>query len=244
MKVHKMLNRWNGVEWKRIDQRKNDADIWVPIDSRRRKSKPNEDEFRTTNLLHNLGVSDLYSVLYPHKLTDGQPVMTAWDRDENTSAFEDVHYDAQCLLFGQPFFIEYERGNHPIVPQSQRGTVKPEYYRKSLNHKIDRYDSYFRSHNDRRRYLLITVEDWSDGSYDAGGTIRLMDRILAMLATSPMADRYLVAAHRSVIGDKDEVDGELHNEVLGDPFGDVWAVADDPDNYTSIQSLLRQTASK
>jgi hypothetical protein len=232
-----MLNRWEDDLWKRIDQRNNDPDLWVLPEERRRAGKPHEDIFRTTNLLHDLGVTDFYCSLYPHNYEDGQALLTEWDRDKNSSQYLELYYDARLVLYGQEMFFEHERGNHAIVESGKK--VSGDYYSKSLNKKLDNYVGFFDKHPFSKRLLLITVEDWSGGYYDNAGTEQYFGDVIALCARYPIANRILVARHRDVIGDREHTDGEIHNEVLGDPLGDSWCSPEGGDRLVSIAEALR-----
>jgi hypothetical protein len=235
--VNKMLNRWEDDLWKRIDQRNNDPDLWTLPEERRRAGKPHEDLFRTTNLLHDLGVADLYCSLYPHNYEDGQALLTEWDRDKTSPQFLELYYDARLLLYGQEMFFEHERGNHAILEKGKK--VSGDYYSKSLNKKLDNYVAYFDKHPFSKRLLLITVEDWSGGYYDAKGTEEYLADVVSCCARYPIAERILVARHRDVVGDREHTEGEIHNEVMGDPLGAVWLSSTDPQDFVSISDALR-----
>lgn len=231
-----MLNRWDGDLWKKIPQRHNDPDVWIPVDLERRPSRANEDIFRTANLAHDLAVSDIYTALYPFRTEDGKRPLTAWDRDRETEAYRAVHYDAQFTLYGKACFLEVERGNHPIIKPDAR--VSKEYERKSLNHKLDAYFSYM-GRFEKTPYLLITVEDWSGGFYDAHGTEGYLKDVVELIKSHKFAPYILVARHRDIVGDRDEVETEIHNDELGDAFGHSWICPAHPTDFVSLQSLTK-----
>ena len=232
MKVHKTLTRWEGELWKRVKQRNNDSDLWIPLEDRRRAAKPHEDIFRTANLLHDLAVSDVYAVLYNHRFENGTPVLTKWDREENSKEYEQVYYDARMSLFGHQCFLEVERGNHAILDQGQ--SVSKDYYTKSLNHKLERYWTMF-GQLDTKPLLLITVEDWYTGSYDEERTEDLMEKVVELAGRHKFRNQVLIARHRDVIGDREAIEGEIRNDVFGEPLNDVWVSPLNPDGFTSIQ---------
>jgi hypothetical protein len=147
-----------------------------------------------------------------------------------------VYYDAYLKLFGHPCYLEVERGNHSILEANQQ--VSKEYYTKSLNHKLERYWTMF-GQLPEKPLLLITVEDWYMGSYDPERTERLLADVVELASRHRFKDQVLVARHRDVIGDREAIEGELHNETLGDPLGDVWLSPADPSALRSIQRHLQ-----
>ncbi len=214
-----------------LPQRKNDSDVWIPFLSRRRQTRPNQDEARIANLAHELAVSDVYCVMFPHKYQNGNRVLQHWDRDVDNETYTQVRYDAALSIDGKPMFLEVERGNHPILPAFDKNGDKPKfvesYYLNSLNFKIDRYVKYFQENGYKPFTVLITVEDWSMGVYDADRTVRLFTSVKELVSRYRREAHvteitFAVALHRHVIGDKDHTPGEIHHEVMGDPFGKVW----------------------
>src|SRR6476661_312563 len=111
MNVHKMLKSHENKSgfWKVLKGRNNDADIWVDIDLRKRQIKPNESESRIANLAHELAVADVYCALFPHRYSDGKPLLEYWDRDRGNDVHQTVKYDARLRLFGRDMFVEVER---------------------------------------------------------------------------------------------------------------------------------------
>jgi hypothetical protein len=228
MNVHKTLLRYKDKPgfWKVLPQRKNDADIWVDIELRKRQVKPNESEARIANLAHELAVADVYCALFPHRYSDQKPILEYWDRDRGNEVGQAVKYDARLRLFGREMFLEVERGNHPILSPEQAEKAGKSYYEDSLNYKIDRYLKHFKDTGYKPFTVLFTVEDWRLGSYDAEGTEELFEKYARCLAqfSTHHQDKvsFLLARHRDVVGDKDHIPAEIHNEVMGDPLGQVW----------------------
>jgi hypothetical protein len=242
MNVHKMLKSHENKSgfWKVLKGRNNDADIWVDIDLRKRQIKPNESESRIANLAHELAVADVYCALFPHRYSDGKPLLEYWDRDRGNDVHQTVKYDARLKLFGRDMFVEVERGNHPVLTPAQAEKAGKSYYEDSVNYKIDRYLKHFRDSGYQPFTVLFTIEDWRMGTYDPEGTEELFEKYAALLGqfSSHHTEKitFLLARHRDVVGDKDHTPGEIHNEVMGDPFGQVWL---DPTRnaYVSIKDF-------
>jgi hypothetical protein len=211
------------------------------MDDRKRPAKPNQDVFHSTNLAHNLAVTDVYCAFAPHT-EDGESILTEWARQEDSALFRELYYDAFLKVYGQEGFLEVERGNHPVIAKDQRGKVSREYYSKSLNAKFDRYEEWFSQHPFAKRLLLIVVEDWSGGVYDPKGTDEWILDIVKLAAEYKMSQRVLVSHYRDVCGDKDEVVGEIHNEALGNPFGEIWLCPAYSDEYISIAQAIGKMA--
>jgi len=228
MNVHKMLKSHENQPgfWKCLKNRNNDSDVWVDIDLRRRQIKPNESESRIANLSHELAVGDVYCALFPHRYQDGKPLLEYWDRDRGNEVYQAVRYDARLRLFGRDFFLEVERVNHPIIDREKIDKVARSYYEDSVNYKIERYLKHFRDSGYQPFTVLFTVDDWSNGSYDPQGTEEMFRKYANLLTQydSHHQDKvtFLLARHRDVVGDKDHTPGEIHNEVMGDPFAQVW----------------------
>jgi hypothetical protein len=228
MTVHKMLKSHENESgfWKCLKARNNDSDIWVDIDLRKRQIKPNESESRIANLAHELAVADVYCALFPHRYSDEKPLLEYWDRDRGNDVAMTVKYDARLKLFGREMFLEVERGNHPILSPETAGKVGKSYYQDSINYKIERYLKHFRDSGYKPFTVLFTIEDWRMGTYDPEGTEELFEKYAGLLAQfdSHHSEKvtFLLARHRDITGDKDHTPGEIHNEVLGDPFGKVW----------------------
>jgi hypothetical protein len=235
-----MLNRWNGEEWKVLPQRKNDADIWIPIPLRKRNSRAHQDDAQTRNLAHELAVADVYCAMFPHRFSDGKRVLEYWERDKQNPAFEAIKYDARLKLFGNDAFLEVERCNHPILDEERATKAGREYYKDSLNYKLDRYLDYFKANGYKPFAVLITLEDWSKGSYDPSGIEPYFEEVAQLLrryiSTHETRVTFLVARHRDVVGNKDHTPGEIHNEVLGDPFGAIWYSAE-KNAYVRLQDV-------
>jgi hypothetical protein len=228
MTVHKMLKSHEGKQgfWKVLKTRNNDADIWIDIDLRKRQIKQNESESRIANLAHELAVGDVYCALFPHRYSDQKPILEYWDRDRGNDVHQAVRYDARLRLFGKEMFLEVERGNHPILSPEQAEKAGKSYYEDSLNYKIDRYLKHFKDSGYQPFTVLFTIEDWRTGTYDREGTEELFEKYAALLArfTSHHTEKitFLLARQRDVVGDRDHTPTEIHNEVLGDPLGQVW----------------------
>lgn len=212
--------------WKCLKARNNDSDIWVDIELRKRQIKPNESESRIANLAHELAVGDVYCALFPHRYSNGKPLLEYWDRDRGNEVAQALKYDARLRLFGEEMFLEVERGNHPIVNPEKADKVAKSYYEDSVNFKIERYLKHFRETGFQPFTVLFTVEDWSTGSYDPVGSEEMFERYANLLGrfNSHHQEKitFLLARHRDIVGDKDHTPNEIHNEVLGDPFGHVW----------------------
>ena len=168
--------------------------------------------------MHDLAVADVYAAFYPHQFEGGARLLTEWDR--SSELYMKLRYDARFRLKGRLYYLEVERGNHPIV--ANENEADPDYFSKSLNHKLDKYVGYFNGHRDEDATLLITVEDWTGGSYDPHGTETLLNDAWNLVKRYHRGRQILVAKHRDVVGDKDHTEGEIHNEELGDPLGEVW----------------------
>lgn len=222
-----MLKRWEGELWKVIPQRKNDSDVWIPVELRRRYTRQNQDEARIANLAHELAIADVYCALFPHSYEDGSRVLEFWERSLQNDTYTATRYDASLILYGQPFFLEVERGNHPILSVEQANKAKPEYYRDTLNFKFDRYVDYFHKNDYKPFTVLVTVEHCKAGFYEANATKELIQAVKDLAeryrpAPHKQSINFLIASHRDVVGDKDATAGEIHNEVMGDPLGEVW----------------------
>lgn len=237
--VNKILNDWEDSEenrkakkntlwkplWQRLayGDRTNHSDIWLPADARRKPIKKWEDQDRLKNLEHDLGVSDFYAVLYACT-ENGKPVMDEWDR--SSDLYNTIRYDARFKMFGYTFYYEHERGNHPILQPNAKVTT--EYSLKSLNHKINKYAEHFRSHAKEKPMLLMDFEICYGNDYDAGETNRWVTNALRLVADKGLEGSVLIAIHRDVVGNKDAVEGEIHNDAMGLPLGEVWQVTDGP----------------
>jgi hypothetical protein len=228
MTVHKMLKSHENQQgfWKCLKNRNNDSDVWVDIDLRKRQIKPNESESRIANLAHELAIGDVYCALFPHKYQDGKPLLEYWDRDRGNDVHQTVKYDARLKLFGRDMFLEVERGNHPVLSPEQAEKAGKSYYEDSVNYKIDRYLKHFKESGYKSFTVLFTIEDWRMGVYDPEGTEELFEKYAKLFAQfgTHREDKvtFLLARHRDIVGDKDHTPGEIHNEVMGDPFGQVW----------------------
>ena len=141
--------------WKVLPARKNDSDIWIPMELRRRHTRANQDPARIANLAHELAIADVYAAMFPHASDDGKRILSFWERSLQNETYTATRYDASLVLFDQPFFLEVERGNHPIV----NGKVSNDYYQSSLNFKFERYIEYFKR-TGKPFTVLVTVEDW------------------------------------------------------------------------------------
>jgi hypothetical protein len=198
-----MMQRWKGELWKAIPQRKNDSDIWIPIDWRRRLTKPNQDAAKIANLAHELAVSDVYAALFRFVDEEGKRVLHVWDRNTVNDMYAATRYDASFVLFDNPYFLEVERGNHGILSNESADKAKDAYYKDSLNFKFDRYIEWFKANSFKSFTVLITVEDWTAGAYDRDDTERLFERVkeLATCYHSTRTDKvtFLIARHRDVV---------------------------------------------
>lgn len=235
--VQKCLQHWEGKLWKRVLTGINDSNLWIPLEDRRRHLKDHENLQRLNNLAHELAVTDVYVALHPYRMVDSPktPVLTEWSREPIGSEYNQVFYDASLQLFKHRCYLEVERGNHPVVPEGSK--VSKEYWGKSLNHKLERYASFFGGLK-IKPLLLITVEDYSTGMYDDDGTERLLESVIALVCRYPSLAPYtLVARQRDVVGNKDHTEGELHNDELGYPLGDSWT-SPELDAVTSIEATL------
>jgi hypothetical protein len=221
-------------EVKQILARKNDSDLWVLPETRKRPIKVNEAPARLNQLTHDLGLAEISAVLTPHFHPDGNPILESWDRSESTPEYMALRFDAGAIVYGRQFYIERECGNHPVLlDQKQIEKVNKAYYEDTLNYKIDRIIAYSEQHKEERFTILITVEVMDGDVYNLRATTKLRDDIVNLLALYRRGDQFVVAFHRHVVGDKDAVPGEVHNEVLGNPLGNVWLspLRDDQDGY-------------
>jgi hypothetical protein len=242
LNTSKTLNEWEDTPannkrgkvplWRRLGyyDRTNHSDIWLPTDARRRPLKPHEDQDRLKNLEHDLGVSSVYSVLAPIVLADGKEAMTKWDR--SSDLYNTLRYDARFEMFGYTFFYEHERGNHPIIAPGKQ--TKQEYSLKSLNHKINNYVHHIRSHMADNPVMLMDFEICSGLTYEPEATAEWIADTKELVARHGMEHRILIASHRDVVGNKDGIEGEIHNELMGDPLGEVWH---SPDGKLSLLNL-------
>jgi hypothetical protein len=197
-----------------------------------RKMKNQEDPWKITNLEHELAVSEVYAILFPHQKEDSTRLLEEWDRDRSNAIYMQTRYDARLKLKGRCYYLEVERGNHDIYEPEQHPDAPPvpgekdirvtrESWRKSLNNKIDNYIRY-QEQSGERFQVLITVEDCSYGVYDKGATDKLLENTLRLLHRYQRGNMFLVCLHRDLAGDRDQTEGEIHNELLGDPFGPIW----------------------
>jgi hypothetical protein len=204
-----------------------------------RRVKAQEDPWKITNLEHELAVSEVYAILFPHKMEDGSRVLAEWDRDRSNSVYAQVRYDARMKLKGRLYYLEVERGNHAILDPKQHPDYQPlvgekdirvnrETWRKSLNQKLENYIAYQQDSGERFQ-VLITLEDWRNGVYDPHGTQRLLRDVLMLLHSLQRGNMFLVCLHRDLVGDRDHTVNEIHNEVLGDPFGPIWYSPKEPE---------------
>lgn len=233
------MNRWEDRPgyWKRSKYEGFATDVWYPAHQRKRSGKLYEDKHITNQVQHNLGVTDSYIAFYPHTFEDGSPVMTAWQRGEESPYHEEVHPDDVMTLFGVEFLDEEECGNHNILGPGAKDKVKPKTWEDSFNFKMGRYMNFLGKHPEKR--LMIRVQVWLGRKYDKAGTDELFDNMLDYLATLGHKDKILVARHRDVSGDPDHTEGEIHHDDLGDPLGAVWFSPADPDEPVTIQQFLR-----
>lgn len=236
--INNMMNRWEDKPgyWKRNHYDGFVTDIWYPYEQRKRPGKLYEDEHIVKQVQHSLGVSDGYCAFYRFTTTSGQPIMTEWQRGEETPYFETVYPDAVMTLFGVEFCDEYECGHHPILTAKEYGKVGGKYQRKSFNYKIARYLNFLRQHPEA--FVLIRAQAWTGRKPDKLGTDDLFDRMLEYLETVGHDGRILVARHTDVCGDPFHTDGEIHHDDLGDPLGNVWYIPGEVDP-TSIQTVLQ-----
>lgn len=236
--VHPMMNRWMDKPgyWKKTKYDGFVTDCWYPYQQRKRPGKAYEDEHIVNHVRHSLGITDGYCAFYQYKLDSGLPVMTAWQRGEDSPYQEEVKPDAVMTLFGVEFLDEYECGHHPILTEKEYSAASEPYRKKTFNYKIARYLNFFRQHPDRM--LLIRVQKWLGRKPDKNGTDELFDQMWEYLTRVGHQDRILIARHTDVCGDPLHTDKEIHHDDLGDPLGKVWFLpsSDDP---TSIQAVLQ-----
>lgn len=210
-------------EVKRLEQRKNDSDLWMLADVRKKPIKRNESPARMNQLTHDLGVAEISAVLTPHTHEDDSPIIETWDRSESTPEFQSLRFDVDTKMYGHQFYIERECGTHPVLLTDERiKAADPAYYKDTVNYKIDRIVEYSNRHHDKRFTYLFTVEVMDGDFYDLKATTKLRDDIITLLSTYARGDQFVVAFHRHVVGNKDEIPGEVHNEVMGHPLGAVW----------------------
>jgi len=230
------MNLWENRDnyWKKIKHPDIHPDVWIPNAARRRTPQPYKTSHFNNQTGHDLGVGDIYCAFYPHKLENGDRIFTDWNRGRD-DIYDQIGQDARAKVFAVWANIEHERGSHPILSKPSSEYTK-DYWEGSLNYKLDRYAAYMGRTDEP---LLMTVEDWSTGSYDPEGTEAMFDEYLAFIGSYKIARNILLAKHRDVCGDPDHTEGEIHHDDLGDPFGDVWYCPAEPQAPMSIQAFLR-----
>lgn len=233
------MNRWENRAgyWKRLKYPGFNADVFIPYEIRKRAGKLYEDTHIVNQIQHSLGLTDVYCALYPYTLgEDKEPILTAWERGENTSYYEDVYPDIVMTLYGKECLYEHECGHHPILTDKQLKDVREDYKRKSFNVKVSRYMNFLHSH--KEAFLLFDVQKWTGYKYDRLATDELFDQMLDYLKTQGYSDRIAIARHRDVCGDPDHTDREIHHDDIGDITNAVWFRADNPIEPVTLRQVL------
>lgn len=143
-----------------------------------------------------------------------------------------LRFDASGVLLGHGFKYERERGNHPIIPGDE-SRVDRNYFKKSMNYKLDKYSGYLR--NNPGETLLMDFEICYGDKYDHEETERWVQDTANLASRYNLGNQMLFANHRDLVGDKDYIPGEMHNELIGDPTGRYWRTPDG--GYVALDEL-------
>lgn len=187
---------------------------------------------------HDLAVADLFVTYYLTGDLDHWDVY--WDEAEKGDADNHlVFYDARMSLQGHTFFWEVDRGTEPVYDPQERSRITPKRWAKSINGKIEKYIELAKQNPKDKFSVLFTIADHRYGVYDHDRTMDRAKQILDLLADYRRGNQFLVAVHHDIIGDRFGTPGEIHNELLGDPYGAHFVSPLDPATPVSLKDLIQ-----